>query len=77
MGVTLEFSDVFDKHFSRYVLRSFLNENHFLSDLDRLPSGRFRALKWRSSAGKNSFIRNAINFFEQIFKFLILAPNCM
>jgi hypothetical protein len=66
LGIDIELLPESEKHFSTYVLRSFFNPGHFIYELDRMPSGRFRALKWRTTVGKNSFFRHAILFLNNL-----------
>ena len=68
IGIKADFSKEYEGLFKNYVLRSFHGEDHFIHQvLERMPSGRFRAVKWRTTAGRGSFIRNAVHLLNEIF----------
>jgi hypothetical protein len=55
------FMDIVDKRLKSYALKIFLDDTHPIHDfINRLPSGRLQSVKFRSSIGKNSFLRHFI-----------------
>ena len=66
LGIAIDFTTEYDKAFKTYVLKSFLNDENFIHNfLEQMPSGRIRSFKWRTSVGKNSFIRSAVTVLNK------------
>jgi hypothetical protein len=52
---------IIDNRTKNLILNSILDDDHFINDfLPKLPSGRYRTIKYRSSWGRDSFLRNMI-----------------
>lgn len=60
-------SDVYDRCFQNKRLRMYATENDPLFELDKLPSGRYRALKSRVDIRKNCFRAQCIKFLNKTF----------
>ena len=59
--VNENFANAVKKRFTSYVINIFLDKTHPIHDfITVLPSGRLQAIKFRSSIGKNSFLRHFI-----------------
>ena len=66
-GVNAEFLIQYEQIFKEYVLRSYLNPEHFLHHhIESMPSGRLRSVKFRTTKGKNCFLKNAVNLINDV-----------
>lgn len=51
------------------ILNYIHDDNHFINDfLNQLPSGRYRAIKYRSAWGRDCFLRTIITTLNDVFR---------
>ena len=63
-----ELDCIIDNRTKNLILNYILDDDHFINDfLQKLPSGRYRTIKYRSSWGRDSFLRNMILSLNNIF----------
>ena len=57
-----------DNRSKNLIMNFILDDEHFINDfLTKLPSGRYRAIKYRSSWGRDCFLRSMISQLNKIF----------
>ena len=63
-----DLDSIIDKRTKNLIMNYIHDDEHFINDyLPKLPSGRYRTIKYRSSWGKDSFLRSMILFLNNIF----------
>ena len=60
-------SDIYERCFHNKCLRMYATENEPLFELDKLPSGRYRALKCRVDIRKNCYRAQCIKFLIKTY----------
>ena len=63
-----DLDSVISKRTKNLALQIIHDDEHFLNSfLEKLPSGRYRSLKYRTAWGKDSFLRHLILILQDIF----------
>ena len=63
-----DLDSVISKRTKNLALQIIHDDEHFLNNfLEKLPSGRYRSLKYRTAWGKDSFLRHLILILQDIF----------
>ena len=56
-----------DNRAHNLIFTLILDDDHFINDfLDKLPSGRYRSMKYRTAWGKDSFLRSMIMKLQEV-----------
>ena len=60
--------NLMDKRAKTLILNIIHDDNHIINDfLHKLPSGRYRSMKYWTALGKDSFVRHSILTLQKIF----------
>ena len=63
-----DLDSLMDKRSMNLIMNYIHDDEHFINDfLPKLPSGRYRAMKYRSTCGRDCFLRSIISTLNKIF----------
>ena len=68
-----DLNTIIDKRTKKWIMSYIHDEEHFINGfLEKLPSGRYRTLKYCGAWGKVCFLRSMIHSLIYIFKYITL-----